>query len=228
MTTSGPNSTASVTPMRRLTTLLLALGLVLAACSPGGDEGTDSTTTTSGEVTSTTGAQAVDTTTTVAAETTTTEAPSSQGSSCVEGSWLLTADGFVEIMQGLLSESELGDTEITPADGTYVVTFDSGGTFTGVRDDWGFSVATDEGTFHIRINGMEDGTWSADDTTITVQVTSSDVVVSAQAEVDGQVLDIPNSPVDVPEAIAESSNYTCDGDTLTVTTQDISFNLERA
>lgn len=220
---------ASVVRMRRLISLLLVLGLVVAACSPGSDDGSESTSTSDGssEQTTTTAAGDDSTTTSEAAAPTTTQASSSQGSSCVEGSWLLSTETFVELMESAMTGTELDTAVVTPADGTYIVTFDSGGSFMGVRDEWGFSVVSPDGTFHIRMSGTENGTWSADDTTITVTVDSSDVTVSSSAEVDGQTIDIPNSPVDVPDALAESSAYVCDGDTLTVTNEEFTFTLDR-
>lgn len=220
--------------MRRLTLLLMALALVAAACSPGDDEGTESTTTTvSGgdETTTTSGGDDGEETTTTAAEvdeTTTTQAPESQSESCVEGDWLLSTESFLATMEDIFSDAELGATEITPSEGTYMVSLDGDGTFTGVRDDWGFSVVTSDGTFHIRINGTEEGTWSADGSTMTVLITSSDVTTSSTVEFDGQTIQVPESPVDVPEALAESSSYTCNDNTLAVTTEGITIEMTRA
>ena len=220
--------------MSRSSTIFLAVALVLAACSPGtsddGDDGT--TTTTEAAVVETTepAPAATSTTAPAPAETTTTEAvQASGGSSCVEGEWLLGPDTFISAMEQAVAEApEVGDAEISPSEGTYVVTMASDGTFMGVRDDWGFSITTADGTFNIRVNGTESGTWSADDTTITVRVAASDVSVDASAEFDGQSIDLPESPIDVPEAIAESSDYTCSDDELTITTDGITITLDRA
>lgn len=222
--------------MRRLLTLLFALGLIVAACSPSDEAGDDSTTTTAATATTeaapdetTTTAAAEETTTTAAAETTTTAAPAGAGGpSCIEGDWVFGSDQFVEAMRSVMTDQELEGTDVAATDGTYTVSFASDGTYTGVREDWGFAIETPDGSVVVRVNGEESGTWSADDSTITVSMESSDIQVSASVEADGQTFEMPNSPVEPPEAIAESSSYQCDSDTLTVTTDEITFELDRA
>lgn len=222
--------------MRRLLTLLLSVGLILAACSSS-DEAGDESTTTSSETTETTEAspdvtttsEPEEETTTSAEPTTTTEAPASSGGpSCIEGDWVFDSQAFVEVMRSFMTESEVAEGEVEATDGTYTISFASDGTYTGVREDWGFAVGSADGTVVIRVNGEESGTWSADDSTITVSLESSDVQVSASVESDGQTFELPNSPVEVPEAIAESSSYQCDSDTLTVTTDEVTFVMDRA
>lgn len=211
--------------MRRLPTLLFALLLVLAACSPG--ESDDTTTSApEGESTTTTAGSAAPTTS-EPAPTTTTQPQSSAGASCLEGTWSLDIQSFISFMQDAFTSEGFGADSVTANDGPYLVTFAGDGTFTAERQDWGFTVVTSDGTFKLSINGSETGTWSADDSTITVTVTSSDVTASSTAEVDGQTIEIPQSPVEVPEAIAEESAYTCEGDLLTVTTEDIVITLNR-
>lgn len=215
--------------MHKLLTLMVALVLLGAACSPG--EGEDTTTSAADETGSTANAsaatQASATTTTVEA-TTTTEAQSSAGESCVEGTWLLDIQSFISLMQEEFTAEGFGADSITANEGTYLVTLAPGGGFTAERDDWGFTVVTADGTFTMSINGTETGTWSADDAAITVTIGSSDVTVSSTAEVDGQVIELPQSPVDVPDAVAEDSAYTCNGDVLTVTTDGVAITLNRA
>ena len=204
--------------MRRPTALILAIGLAAVACSPSDSE---TTTTTSSEASSTTEAP-VETTTT-------TEAPASAGgSSCVEGTWLLDIQSFISLMEDEFVAAGFGADAISANDGTYVVTMGSDGTFSAERDEWGFTVETEDGTFTMSISGTETGTWSADDSTITVTVDSSDVTVSSTAEVDGQVVTLPNSPVAVPDAVAENSAYQCSGDVLTVTNEGVVITLNRA
>lgn len=217
--------------MRRLLFLILTLALVATACSSG-DEGGDTTTSVSDssttEAVEETTTTAADTTTT-AAEVTTTAAPAASGGpSCIEGDWLFGTEGFVEAMRSAMTEQELEGTDISSTDGTYLISFASDGTYTGVREDWGFSIETGDGTIVVRVNGEESGTWSADDSVITVTIEASDVQVSASVEADGQTLELPNSPVQVPEAIAESTSYECDSDTLSVTTEEFTFELDRA
>jgi hypothetical protein len=216
--------------MRKLPTLTVALALVIGACSPGGEE--DSNTSAPEETGSTAASTETTTTevmtTTTAPTTTTTEPSSSAGADCVAGTWLLDIQSFISLMQEAFTSEGFGADSITANEGTYLVTFAPDGTFNAERDEWGFTVVTGEGTFTMSISGTETGTWSADDTTISVTVDSSDVNVSSTAEVDGQVIEIPSSPVDVPDAVAEASAYTCDGDVLTVTTEDVAITLNRA
>jgi hypothetical protein len=71
-------------------------------------------------------------------------------------------------------------------------------------------------------------TWTAIEDTITVGITSSDLNVSVSVEADGQVFTLTDSPVDVPDVITDASQYTCDGDVLTVTSDGVPFVLTRA
>jgi hypothetical protein len=218
--------------MRRPLILIVTLALVASACS--GDDAGDTTTSAPDETTSTAEAEeatttaAADTTTTAAETTTTAAAMTSGGPSCIEGDWIFASEGFVEAMKAAMTGQEFEGTEIEPTDGTYTVSFAGDGTYTGVRDEWGWSIETPDGAITVMVSGEETGAWSADDTTISVSVESSDVQVSATVEADGQSLQLPNSPVPVPEAIVESTNYECDSDTLTVTTDEATFVLDRA
>ena len=220
--------------MRRLLTPILSIALVMTACSPADEAGDDSTTTSGAADTTTSAAAertttaAAETTTTTAAETTTTAPAATGGPSCVEGDWVFGPEGFVEAMRSVMTEEGMEGSEVAATDGTYTISFASDGTYTGVREDWGFSLATPDGTVVVSVSGEESGVWSADDSTITVTIESSDAQVSARVEADGQTFELPNSPVPVPEAIAESSSYECDSDTLTVTTDEATFQLDRA
>jgi hypothetical protein len=215
--------------MRRLPTLTIALALLVSACSPGGEEdtGTSAPEETSSTVAGTEATTTEAPTTTEVPTTTTTEPPSSAGADCVAGTWLLDIQSFISLMEEAFTSEGFGADSITANEGTYLVTLAPDGTFSAERDEWGFSVATGDGTFTMSISGTETGTWSADDTTITVTIDSTDVNVSTTAEVDGQVIELPDSPVDVPDAVAEDSAYTCDGDVLTVTTEDVAITLNR-
>jgi hypothetical protein len=214
--------------MRKLPTLTIALALLVAACSSGGEEeGATSAPEETGSTVASTDTTTEATTTTAAPTTTTTLPPSSAGAECVEGTWLLDIQSFISLMEEAFTSEGFGADSITANEGTYLVTLAPDGTFTAERDEWGFSVVTGDGTFTMSISGTETGTWSADDTTITVAIDSSDVKVSTTAEVDGQVINMPDSPVDVPDAVAEDSAYTCGGDVLTVTTEDVEITLNR-
>lgn len=200
--------------------------MVVSAC---GGEAEDATTTTTDSPTST-GAPTttVAETTTTEAVTTTVESSGDGGPACLEGTWTLDNDAFVEALLTAFSESGMDPESLEPNDGLYTIELDADGTFTGTREDWGFSVVIPEGTFNIIINGTEMGTWSADEDTMTVTQTGSDVSVSATIEADGQQFELPEAPVPIPEAMQTDSSYVCDEDSLRVTTEDVTTVMSRS
>lgn len=56
--------------------------------------------------------------------------------------------------------------EVTANEGDYLVTINADGSLQVERDNWGFSVATPDGTFILTVDGTDEGTWSADDASI--------------------------------------------------------------
>lgn len=213
--------------MRRLFTLVLALTVVAAACGGGSEDTTTSTIRDAATTTTETPTTAAETTTTEAV-TTTVEASGPVGPACLEGTWILDNDAFVEALVAAFADSGMEPESLDPNDGTYTIELAADGTFTGTRDDWGFSVVIPEGTFNITVNGTEMGTWSADDDTLSVTQTGADISVSATVEADGQEFELPEAPVPIPEAMQTDSTYTCDDDTLTVTTEDVTTVMTRA
>ena len=218
--------------MRRISTFIVILGVVLAACS-GGDAGDTSTTaapdssSTAPADTTTTGAEA--TSSTVEAVTTTGAAGAGGGGSdCIVGTWIMDNEVFIANMSGVFEGADMGGAEVTALGGTYTVQMDADGSLLAIRDGWGFQVGTSEGTVIIEMNGEDTGTWSADDTTMTVEIDISDVLVNSRIEVDGQEVPLPTAPVDVPEGIASGSTYECTADTLTITNSGITSVLNRA
>jgi len=222
--------------MRRLPTLFVAVAVVIAACN--GSAG-DETTTSVGPSTTAGGADTTPagTPTTASGETPTTAVPEASttappatggGPDCLVGTWVLDSEAFVEALSDVFADTGLDAQSLEANEGSYTVEMDADGTFTGTRDEWGFSVTLDEGTFDIVINGTESGTWTADETTLTVSDTESDVSVSASVEIGGQVQEMPESPVEVPEAIASESEYSCDANTLTVTSEGVTTVMNRA
>jgi hypothetical protein len=215
--------------MRRPLFLIVTLALIVVAC--GGDEGSDESTTTVPDETTT---AAEDPTTTEAAETTTTEAvtatteaPATGGDECLVGTWVLDSEAFVENFSSIFAAQGVPEAEVSALDGDFTVEMNADRTYTGTRDEWGFSIATDEGNVLIEINGQETGTWSTDGSTLTITQNESDLAVDASVEVDGQVLPMPEAPVDVPPGLASNSEYTCSGDVLTVTNEGVESVLNR-
>jgi hypothetical protein len=213
--------------MRRLFTLTLAVAMVVSACG-GEAEDTTTPTTDGGSATTEAPTTTVAETTTTEAVTTTVDSSGNGGPACLEGTWILDNDAFVEALVAAFEESGMDPESLEPNDGLYTIELDPDGTFTGTREDWGFSVVIPEGTFNITVNGTEMGTWSAGDDTMTVTQTGADVSVSATVEADGQQFELPEAPVPIPEAMQTDSSYVCDGDTLRLTTEDVTTVMRRS
>lgn len=214
--------------MRNVITVVIALGLVSAACaeSPSGVTSTSVT----GATTTTASA---DPTTADTAETTTTAGsqPGAGGSDCLVGTWVLDSETFVENFDGIFADAGMPGTEVTALEGTFIVEMGADGSLSATRDGWGFNIATGEGTVILEINGTETGTWSADDSTLTVDTDTSDVDMNAAIEVDGEMLEMPaeyQPEFEVPRGIASGSSYTCSGDVLTLINAGVESELHRA
>lgn len=215
--------------MRRLSIPLLVLVLVAAACS---GESEEATTTSDPGVTTTlapTTTEVEATTTTEPATTTT--AQESSGAQCLTGTWILDNEAFVENFESIFADAGMPDAEVTPLEGSFTVELAADGSLTATRVGWGFNVATGEGTIILEIDGTETGTWSADDSTLTVDTDTSDLELSAAVEVDGEIIDMPSEfqpDFDVPPGVASDSAYTCSADVLTLTNDGVESVLNRA
>lgn len=209
--------------MRYRPTSILSLALLVAACSGG----TGTATTTSVSETATTATA----TTTTAADTTTTPDEATAGSDdCVVGSWMFDSGAFVQNFDSILAESGLPDAEVAALDGSYTIELTADGSFTGIRESWGFSVQVDEGNFTVEVSGFELGTWSADGSTMTVDLESSDLDVRTTVESGGQEIELPQNqfPFETPEGIASNSEYTCSDGRLTLTNAGVESILTRS
>jgi hypothetical protein len=220
----------NVVEMRGLPTLVVFIALVAASC--GGSSGETTTTTpeaaTTTTATATTSTSALTTTTTPA--TTTTTALSGGGPDCLVGTWVLDSEAFVENFDSIFAEAGMPDAEVSPLDGTFNVGLSADGSLEAQREEWGFRISMPDGTFIIEINGTETGSWSADDSILTVDTDVSQVEVSASIEVGDQVIAMPEGqfPIEPPEGIATGSSYTCDGDVLTLSNAGVESVLNRA
>lgn len=209
--------------MRRPVIAPLVLALVLAAC--GGDAG-ETTTTTAAETTTTTAVETTTTTeattTTTAAETTTTTTvAASGGSECLVGDWELDSEAFFEQVNELFGEEGF---ELRSGGGSYVVTLAGDGAYTGVRDEWAIEAGTADGTVRTILDGSDEGTWTADEETLTIDQTSIDISLrGVLIGPDGGEIDLPTPPVDITEDVevfAGSVPYECTDDTLTITSAE--------
>lgn len=214
--------------MKSRLSLFFAVCLVIAAC--GGDS-SETTTTLAAEETTTTAA--VETSTTAdgtTADETTTTAAASGGDDCLVGSWVLDDEAFFEQVFAEMDEETTGFGEVTSVSGEFITTFESNGSVEAVREDWGFSVATEEGTFNIVINGTQTGTWETDGSTLLLSLDEGDTFdVEASVVVDGEEIVLPSAPMEVPsEALSSSSEFSCSGDELSVTSEGITSEFDRA
>jgi hypothetical protein len=84
--------------------------------------------------------------------------------------------------------------------------------------------------FNIVINGTQTGTWETDGSTLLLTLDEgSGFDVEATVVVDGEETVLPAAPMDVPaEALSSSSEFTCSGDTLAVTSDGITSEFEGA
>lgn len=210
--------------------LVLVVGLLVTACA-----GSDSTnTTTSVQTESSTGEASPDstapepTTTTAAAPTTAAPAPTG-GEECIVGSWTLDSDAFVDNFDQILAQAGAPDAEVTALDGTFTVDMGSDGTYSAVRDAWGFRMTMADQTFVIEINGEESGIWSTEGSTLMIDPQESDLTITPSMELDGEVVPLPEGaiPVTTPPGIASGSDFECSGDALSLTNSGVVSVLNR-
>jgi hypothetical protein len=214
--------------MKRTFSILFVASLI-AACGGGGGDTT--TSAASGESTTTSPDENSTTTsgdTSTSAETSTTVGGSAGGDDCLVGTWVLDDEAFFEQVFADMDEEGFGD--VTAVGGSFTTVLDASGSVEAVRADWGFSVDTDEGTFNIVINGTQTGTWETDGSTLLLTLDEgSGFDVEATVVIDGEEMVLPTAPMDVPaEALSSSSEFTCSGDTLAVTSEGITSEFERA
>jgi hypothetical protein len=217
--------------MRKLSSLVVVLGVVAAGC--GGSSSDTTTTSTEGAiptigVTATTAAAPV---TTASIDVTTTQASAGGGDAdCLVGTWVLDSEAFVENFDSIMAEAGMPDVEVSTLDGSFTVELSADGSLEAERDEWGFRMTMPEGAFIVEINGTEVGSWSAEGSILTVDTDVSDIEVSGGIEVGGELIEMPTGqfPIEPPPGIATGSEYTCSGDVLTLTNAGVESVLTRA
>lgn len=216
------------------TRLLLVLLFTLAACG-GGDA---ATTTTAGAVDaadSTATTSPPETTTTTEATTTTTivettVAPAS-GADCVVGKWELDSEAFIESLAENFADAGEVPVELSFGGGSYIIELGRDGSMSAVREAWQFRFETAEGAIINTIEGTDSGTYAIEGDTMTVTSTDSTTTVSVQAEVDGELVDLPfgAGPQTIDQdTFSGSGQYECTDETLTVTFQGSTSVLNRS
>lgn len=206
--------------------VLAVFALVVAAC---GGESAGTTTTSVDAVTETSGSeptttqQQMTTTTSEPMTTTTQVVTGGGGDSCLIGVWELDSEAFMEnLSSAFATEADLQNVTVEFVGGSYTVTLTESGEYTGVREEWSFQAVSPEGTFRLTIDGMDQGTWSAEGPTLTISEVESTASITAQAVVDGEVIDLPagTAPTVQGDAVAEASSYECNDSRLTVSVEE--------
>jgi hypothetical protein len=212
----------------RRAALVATIALTLAACG-GSSEAT--TTTRGAAAVATTQTTVAEPTTTTAAPTTTTTTPTTTTTQatadCVVGTWEFDSEAFLDS----LVESFGGEVpgEVSFAGGSYIIELTEEGTMTAVRDQWQFRFATDEGAIVNTIDGTDSGTYSIDGNTMTVMTERSEVSVTVQAEVDGELVDLPFGGAQTidEDTFSGTGTFECNGDSMSVTFDDMTSVLDR-
>lgn len=227
-------------PRRRTgATLALLLALVAAGCA--GDDGTDgvevAATATDGETGGPTEA-ATDAATeptakptaTTTEPTTTDDGPVTTGgdAGCIEGSWSLRGEAFAEQMTAGFGDATAAEAEFVG--GEFLVEMRDDGTFSATREDWSIRLVMPEGAFRMTFTGSETGTWTLTDEGLDVtNDPSSDPDVELAIEnPDGTLTPLPSTGVGPSSEMANAEinairtglTVDCDGDVLTLTSDD--------
>jgi hypothetical protein len=144
--------------------------------------------------------------------------------------WTLDSEAFVENFDAIMTEAGMPDAEVTSLDGTFEVEMNADGSYVAVRDEWGFSMGTPQGTVVIEINGTETGNWSTSGSTLNIDPGENDLTVDSSIVVDGQEIPMPGSdlPVEAPPGLATASEFQCSGDTLTLESGGVESVLNRS
>ncbi len=198
--------------------LVLALALIMAACSSG--TSSDTTIAAVGGGSATTTAASGGTTATTATPATTTSAAQQTSSleSCVVGTWVLDPVAFFEEVLALQPTDGL-DGEFVFVSGEYILVIGSDGSFESRRDDWSFAVMSDAGDLQVTVNDSDSGTWSLDGDVLSTAVTPGDPP-EIEILIDGQPFEFPGGvPFEPPEAEFTGATVACDGDMLSATAE---------
>lgn len=128
------------------------------------------------------------------------------------GQWRLRDQEFFDQIAEL-SGSPSG---ITYEGGDYYFDFFEDGTAYGYRDAWSFRVSSPQGDLITEITSTDPGTWSADDTTLTLDLESGEALVSLYIDTGGSLVPLPIGDQVVPpqEALGGTATYECVGDVL--------------
>lgn len=186
--------------------LVVSLGL-LGACDGGSDESAATSDTAPSTVAVTTTDAPASTTPTSDATTT----PTDPASSCLEGDWQISEAELNAYYDELEPTSGFDPIDAT---GTILVSFTP--TTYRYEESYELALTAGENVFTVVTSGAIDGTWTADDTTITSEITSN--TRDAEFSEDGTPLDDPGDlgvGIFQRDPLADVP-YSCDGPTLMI------------
>lgn len=211
--------------MKKIYLTVAVLSLVIGAC--GGGESSSTTTTEAVETTTT--AAGVTTTSSEGGTTSTAGQASGGGDGCLVGDWVLDDEAFLEEVFAAAGDPTIDVEGVSPGEGTLTTSFNADGTVSALREDWGFSIESPDGTFKIVVNGEQTGTWETDGSTLKLSLEEGAALdVDTSIVVNGEEITIPDSPVELPdEALSSESEYDCDGDTLRVMSEGVTSIFNR-
>lgn len=204
---------------------LVALTLLLGACSGGGDDAPadDETTAVADDKgKDDSGKDEPTDEPTDDGEDNGDDLGSSDGAGCLEGSWAGEIDEQLAAVEAIMAESGIEATVVLSGE---VVTTFADGTTTSAYDnqvmDIGMAMEGQEIRSVTTMNGTITGTYSATDTTVTMTVTdASGLEMTMETYTGGTLLDGGSTVLDdSTRALMETTSsapYTCSGDTLTV------------
>ncbi|MGF3056299.1 hypothetical protein [Microbacterium sp. YY-01] len=132
--------------------------------------------------------------------------PAAEAAACLQGTWLADNAYFLAQMR------ELGD-EPQSVNGRVTVTFGDAGELTTVYDGWRIVAIVDGSETVIERDGTDRGTYSHDDTRISMQETSMGSVLTLTAQ--GMQMPFDVDPINFVDA-----EYTCDATTATIATPE--------
>lgn len=179
--------------------LLLASGLAACAAEPGATSSPSATAASAPDVTETPEGPRI-------------EAPLDP-LSCLHGSWLADNEFF------LASLREFGD-EPTSVTGEVTLTFTAGGSVTTQYSDWRITAIVEGRETIITREGIDEGTFAADESQITINETRMGSVLTVSTG--GMDMTIPPEPVNYSQA-----QYTCAASDASISTPEGTAILSR-
>lgn len=142
------------------------------------------------------------------------------GEACLYGNWVFDNESFKETL-------EQAGGEVRSVEGLVMISYRQDGTTTSSFHDWTTVIVSpdaDGGTATMVRIGEDLGTYTVSGDTLTTTETEPDSVLTMTMVVDGQKVSFtpPHEPF-----VSIGANFTCEGDTLTITAEGATSRLSR-